>query len=294
MARGDDRVALLWNGAAHYHIFYRGLRIVIDPLITRLPGDKPHLELTREDIDKIDLLLLTHGHLDHSWDFPRLFLDHSPETYAPADCIKDVRREAARRHTDFDRSTFHALEESKGEPFRFADIEVTAHQIGTEEIDFWFLREMFLRPWRHGRPGAVPTGLRWLLHHVFGNCFAYLFRLPPDDTTMLYFGNLTDDVDELAHIQTVTILAIPYCPANRKWLEQSQYLINRFRPHVTMVHHFDNFMNPFTLSKYMNLDAYRRALHEKCPAARMFFSKFGQEVGLEDIVKGETAEAKRL
>jgi hypothetical protein len=101
---------------------------------------------------------------------------------------------------------------------------------------------------------------------------------------MLYFGNLTDRVEEAREIERVDLLAIPYCPANQKWLPQSHYLIERFQPRVTMVHHFDNFMNPFTLSKYMNLDSYRSALLERCPGAKLYFSKFLREVDLEEII----------
>jgi hypothetical protein len=101
---------------------------------------------------------------------------------------------------------------------------------------------------------------------------------------MLYFGNLTGQVDEMEGIERVDVLAIPYCPANQKWLPQSQGLIERFRPGVTMVHHFDNFMNPFTLSKYMNLESYRQTLRERCPGAKLYFSKFLREVDLTEII----------
>jgi hypothetical protein len=42
-------------------------------------------------------------------------------------------------------------------------------------------------------------------------------------------------------------------------------------------------MNPFTLGKYMNLDDYRRAVHERCPNTRFYFSKFLREVDLAEI-----------
>ncbi len=101
---------------------------------------------------------------------------------------------------------------------------------------------------------------------------------------MLYFGNLTGEVEELREFERVDVLAIPYCPANKKWLLQSQHLIERFQPKVTLVHHFDNFMNPFTLSKYMNLENYRRTILEKCPDSKFYFSKFEEEVDFADIV----------
>jgi hypothetical protein len=274
----SDSIKLVWHGAAHYHIYYKGLTILIDPLYTRLPGDKPHLQKTKDDIARIDHLLLTHGHLDHSWDVPYLTAKHAPEVYAPEECLRDIRKK--RGH---DEAKCHSLEKLKGTLFNIADIGVTPYQIGTEEIDFWFIRSMFIRPWLAGRPAAVPAGFRWLLHHLFCNCFSFLFRLPPDGTTMLYFGNLTAKVDELRDIERVNVLAIPYCPANNKWIEQSQFLIDRFKPDVTLVHHFDNFLNPYTQSKYMNLDRYRAAVRERCPEARFYFSRFCEEVDFADI-----------
>jgi len=129
----DDDITLVWHGAAHYHIYYEDLRILIDPLYTRLPGDKPHLDVAREDIDRIDYLLLTHGHLDHSWDFPYLVAKHNPEVYAPEACLRDVRREVGRSDAECDETRWHGLGEIKGKTFGVADIEVTPYGIGTEE-----------------------------------------------------------------------------------------------------------------------------------------------------------------
>jgi L-ascorbate metabolism protein UlaG (beta-lactamase superfamily) len=279
----DDRVRFQWHGAAHYQITYKNLKTLIDPLYTRLPGDKPHLSVTRDQVGPIDYLLLTHGHLDHSWDVPYLVAKRAPEVYAPGECLRDVQREVKQSGAAFSIQKYHSLEEIKGKSFAVADLDITPYQIGTEEIDLWFIRSMFVRPWVHATPSAVPTGIRWLTHHVRGNCFAFHFRFPRQRLTMLYFGNLTDQVDEMSEIESVDILAIPYCPANKNWLRDSQYLIERFRPGVTMVHHFDNFMNPFTLPKYMNLDSYRTALHGRCPDARFYFSKFLREVDLAEM-----------
>jgi L-ascorbate metabolism protein UlaG (beta-lactamase superfamily) len=270
------------------------MEIVIDPLYTRLPGDKPHLQTTKEDLPRVDYLLLTHGHLDHSWDFPWLSLEHNPQVYGPADCLRDIRKAEKRFKKKFDDAKYHSLEDYKGVEFRINDIEITPFQIGTEEIDFWFIRSMFIRPWLHGLPQTIPTGIKWLTHHVFGNCFAYHFRFPwLDNRTLLYFGNLTGQVEELHRIDRVNVLAIPYCPANNKWIEQSQFLINRFKPDVTMVHHFDNFMHPYTLSKYMNLDRYRTAVLEKCPDANFYFSRFGNAMDFSDIANVHKQSVKK-
>ena len=108
---------------------------------------------------------------------------------------------------------------------------------------------------------------------------------------MLYFRNLTAQVDELRDIERVDVLALPYCPANRKWLEQSALLVERFRPDVTMIHHFDNFMNPFTLYKYMNLDSYQdkvsRALDKQIEIPVLFLPQLiGLAFGLAESALG--------
>jgi hypothetical protein len=287
-----ERITLAWHGAAHYHISYKDLKIIIDPLYTRLKGDMPHLDATKEDIDRIDYLLLTHAHLDHSMDFPYLLAAHRPQAYAPEEYLLAIQRGKTYSGFRFDYSKCHSLEKAKGKTFEIADIGVTPYQIGTEEIDFWFIRSMFIRPWRHWKPEAIPLGLKWLRHHLYCNCFAYLFRFPPDGKTMLYFGNLTDEVEEIGKRTRVNVLAIPYCPANKKWQRQSQYLINRFTPDVTLVHHFDNFMHPYTLSKYMELNTYRKAIHEECPDTNLYFSKFCKAVDFNDIIDAASAQMR--
>jgi L-ascorbate metabolism protein UlaG (beta-lactamase superfamily) len=279
--QGDTK--LKWLGAAHYQIFYKNISAIIDPFYSRMPGDKPHLKETKERLNSVDYLLLTHGHLDHSWDFPELALRHGPRVFAPEACLVDIKKEERRSGLRFDRSNWHSLEELQGSSFEIADIEVTPYKIGTEVIDLWFLRSMLVRPLIHGKPSAWATAFKMLTNHLFDNCFAFHFAFPSEEKTMLYFGNLTDQVDGLGEVERVDVLAIPYCPANQKWLEHSIYLINRFRPDVTMVHHFDNFMNPFTLLKYRPLDSYRSAILKQCPDAHVYFSKFEQSVSLADI-----------
>ena len=86
-----ERVLFTWHGCAHYHIQYRGKRIVLDPLYHRPAGATPHLPASRQDAGRIDYLLLTHAHLDHSWDFPYLASRHQPQAYGPAHYLAHIR-----------------------------------------------------------------------------------------------------------------------------------------------------------------------------------------------------------
>jgi len=276
----DDPIHLLWRGAANYQLSYRGTRIMLDPLFTRLEGDKPHLEESADAVERIDYLLLTHGHLDHSWDVPYLVRRHRPIVYAPRACLADIGHE---RRDGMDRSELHALEQQKGIAVAIGDLRVTPYQIGREDIDWWFVRDMALRPFRHRQPRTLRYGVKWLTHHVLGNCFAFYFRFPSIGQSMLFFGNLTGDVSELDQVDGVDLLALPYCPANQQWVAQTEMLIRRFAARVVLVHHFDNFMNPFTRSEYIDLGLYRREILARCPNTELRFSKFGREVELDSL-----------
>ena len=81
----------------------------------------------------------------------------------------------------------------------------------------------------------------------------------------------------------MNVLALPYCPANNRWATHSQYLINRFRPEVTLVHHFDDFMHPYTAGRYLDLGRYATEVRRGSPKARFFFSKFERDVTLAQI-----------
>lgn len=279
----QEKVTLSWYGTAHYHIAYRDVRIVIDPLYTRPSGDRPHLTARKEDLDRLDYLLLTHGHMDHSWDFPYLAARHRPAAYAPGAYLSFMREMASNWSLQFDASKFHSLDEAKGNSFSISDIEVTPYQIGTEELDFWFFRTMVVRPLKHWAFGAVPAAAAFLRYHLRENCFAYHFRFPERNTTMLYLGNLTDGVDDLKEIERVSILALPFCPANRKWLSHTAFLIGRFRPDVAMIHHFDDFWHPYTDATYRDLGGYRRVVCEAHPDQKLYFSKFGKQVELAEL-----------
>jgi len=278
--KDGDQPVFTWHGCAHFHIQYRGRKIITDPLYHRPPGDTPHLQVSKEAVDRIDYLLLTHAHMDHSWDFPYLASKHAPLAYAPEKYLDYLQRKAKRWGLSFNPTRLHGLESAKGHSFSIEDVEVTPYQIGTEEIDFWFIRTCLVRPWRHFCFSAMPAGNKFLMHHLKDNCFGYHFRFPSSGLTLFYIGNLTDQVDELAAVERVNILAIPYCPANKKWLAHTRFLIGRFAPDVVFVHHYDNFWHPYTHQRYRNLRDYQEAVWETHPRANIQFAKFMEPVGL--------------
>lgn len=283
MANPFDRIALTWHGCAHFHIHYRGKTIITDPLYHRPAGDTPHLSATREEVERIDYLLLTHAHMDHSWDFPYLAAKHQPQAYGPERYLAHIQKKGKRRGLSYHPTRLHGLEDAKGKRFSIDDMQITPYQIGTEKIDFWFIRTTIVRPYRHFAFAAMPAAHSFLIHHLKDNCFGYHFRFGDSGKTMFYVGNLTDQVDELDSVDRVNVLAIPYCPANKRWLAHTWFLVGRFHPDVVLVHHYDNFWHPYTHQRYRDLNAYQNAVKEKFPDTTIVFARFMEPMDLAQL-----------
>lgn len=82
------KTELQWMGQAAFRIKSPGGKIiVIDPWITGGPKAPPAYKADLAAMGKVDLLLVTHAHVDHIGDAPALAKLHNTVLYGPADMI---------------------------------------------------------------------------------------------------------------------------------------------------------------------------------------------------------------
>lgn len=87
-AQGSGKTEMLWLGQASWRIKSPGGKIiVIDPWITGGPKTPAPYKQDLAALGKIDLLLVTHAHVDHIGDAPALAKMHNTVLYGPADMM---------------------------------------------------------------------------------------------------------------------------------------------------------------------------------------------------------------
>ena len=82
------KTELLWLGQASFRIKSPGGKIiVIDPWVTGGPKAPAPYKTDLAALGKVDVLLVTHAHVDHIGDAPALAKLHNTKLYGPADMI---------------------------------------------------------------------------------------------------------------------------------------------------------------------------------------------------------------
>jgi L-ascorbate metabolism protein UlaG (beta-lactamase superfamily) len=87
-SNAQGKTEILWLGQAGFRIKTPGGKIIlIDPWITGGPKTPPQYKKDLAAIGPIDLLLVTHAHVDHIGDAPALAKMNNTKLYGPADMV---------------------------------------------------------------------------------------------------------------------------------------------------------------------------------------------------------------
>ena len=88
LAQGTGKTELLWLGQAGFKITSPGGKtIVIDPWLSGGPKTPAPYKTDLSALGKVDVLLVTHAHVDHIGDAPAIAKLYKTKLYGPADMV---------------------------------------------------------------------------------------------------------------------------------------------------------------------------------------------------------------
>ena len=172
----EAKTEVLWLGQAGYRITTPGGKtIVIDPWITGGPKAPAQFKSDLSALGKVDLLLVTHAHVDHIGDAPALAKLHKTVLYGPADMITPL-------------VTLGVLPAEHSSLLVFknpATEKLESHPAG-EAVGYIIEMENGFKIWHMGDTG------------LFGDMKFITERYKPDLVMMPIGGNFTMDPDDAA------------------------------------------------------------------------------------------------
>ena len=279
-----EEISLKWLGAAGFEVRFRNRLVLVDPFLSRPADSIPRIAVTPQDYRKFDLLVASHGHFDHFMDVPYLAVTVDAPVYVPQAAKKDIRDEWRRQHPSAragNPDQWRALEDT--DHIKLDDLTVTPIRSFHEVFDVPTVAEAAGRIFSK-RPlwDSIKRGLKAVSTHPYGNTHLLHFDWGSRGTRMMFVGSLARHVYGLtAENGRVDVLALPYCPANRQWMKETERLIRRFQPRAILVHHFDKFYPPIIGD--MNMVTWKREIQSMFPGIPIKVPQLLKPFTLEDV-----------
>jgi L-ascorbate metabolism protein UlaG (beta-lactamase superfamily) len=241
---------LTWFGTAGFRIETRGYTVLIDPYFTRNEYASPQQSMLPSDIEKADLIFISHGHFDHIYDVPEI----ASKTKALVYCGKGIDSTLIQKGLKKDQIR---CVKSDGEAIRFDGLEARAYYSEHIRFDRWLLIKTLARI--NFRLSAYLPLIR---EYPEGQVLSWRFII--DGKVIHHFGSAGSTPAELERIgkQPTDILLVPM---------QGHTLIDRIahkyvqtlHPKMVIPHHQDNFFPP--ISTMINTKTFTERVRQTNP-----------------------------
>ncbi len=237
-----------WLGTAGFELRSGDTVILIDPYLTRNGRARPVQPLQADDFKQADIILVTHGHFDHTYDVPRIAINTGARVICPDGVCKSLRTRSAPWGQVKPLPPFGTV--------TVGDTRITALPSQHVDFDATLILKTLGRSFTRLPEIATLGPSRFPL----GGVFAYLIEVEGKRIVHMGSAHLEPGVTE--RVDPVDIFLVPV--QGRTDIQQlAVRLTKEIRPVLAMPHHHDSFYPP--LSQTVDLYPYLAGVAREVP-----------------------------
>ncbi|OLS15492.1 MAG: metal-dependent hydrolase [Promethearchaeota archaeon CR_4] len=273
------RISITWCGTACVILDFGNYRILLDPFFERNPKSMPLLPLKKEEVQKIDAILVSHGHFDHITSAPYFLHRDRCRVLGNAQVKINIERIGSGKLLPelpdcIDKGDLNNIDivnpdivyslRKNGEtlatvtPIQSCHIQFDVHEINRVAFNWevWSHAGRFLSYWI-----GLPKG------KVLG------YEIKYQGKRIIIFGSLNfKKLDTFEKYRPCDLLFIPL--AGRNDVTNPGIRVTRyFQPKIVIPSHYDNFFPP--ISQWTDISKYKVRVKQEMPDTQVIMPDIG-------------------
>jgi len=240
-----------WLGTAGFDIKTDHTRFLIDPYLTRNEHAFPEQSLTPDDMKDINMIFVSHGHFDHTYDILPIAIN----TGAVVFCCETTKESLVKKGLDKnqirafpDLKKIESLVEKNppndGLLYEFSEKGLSAKAYYSHHVEFdKTLSEQTMIRLQKGHTISMDTIMSLLLDYPEGQPVSWRFTI--DDTVIHHFGSGGSTLAELIPFadKSTDVLLVPL-QGHTSICEIAYLYVKVLKPKTVIPQHHDDFFPP--------------------------------------------------
>lgn len=278
-------IKIKWLGTAGFEIKTDQARFLIDPYLTRNENARPKQLLCPEDMKNIDMIFVSHGHFDHTYDIQSIAINTGAKVF----CCETTKEWLVRKGVD--NKQVHSFPDLKkieslidknppanGILYEFSEKDVFAQAFYSHHVEFdKTLSEETMKRILEGRKEALEEGMRLILEYPEGQPVSWRFTI--NNTVIHHFGSGGSTLAELIPLihEKTDVLLVPL-QGHTSICDIAYLYVKMLHPKMVIPQHHDDFFPP--ISKHIDIKPFIDRVKTAFPEIEVREMQMNDEISL--------------
>jgi len=278
-------VQLKWLGTAGFEIKTESSHFLIDPYLTRNDKARPKQPLTPDDVKDIDMIFVSHGHFDHTFDIAPIAMNTGAKVF----CCETTREWLLNKGVDNaqiqafrDLKKIESLVEKNppadGVLYEYSGNGMLAQAFYSHHVEFdKTLSEEVMNKIQTIDETELKKGMELIRKYPEGQPVSWRFTI--EDKVIHHFGSGGSTLAEFAPFinKKTDVLLVPL-QGHTSICDIAYFYISLLKPKIVIPQHHDDFYPP--ISKSVDIGSFVKMVNSSFPEIEVREMKMNEEISI--------------